>query len=120
MKQEVLPIKETNVLHDVQDTLLHNLRFGRRNYTIFQVGKAPLLRVSDVLALRCSGILEDDESIKKNAYIHDKKTEKPTNLYLRPVQQDLLEYYAWLQDNETHSEWLFPSTMHQERHITEK
>ena len=77
MKQEVLPIKETNVLHDVQDTLLHNLRFGRRNYTIFQVGKAPLLRVSDVLALRCSEILEDDESIKKNAYIHDKKTEKP-------------------------------------------
>lgn len=77
MKQEVLPIKDTNILHDVQDTLLHNFRFGRRKYTIFQVGKTTLLRVSDVLTLRRSEIFEDDGSIKKNAYIHDKKTEKP-------------------------------------------
>ena len=48
MKQLVLPIKDTNVLHEVEDTLLHNFREGRRNYTIFQVGKATLLRVSDV------------------------------------------------------------------------
>ena len=52
MKQLVLPIKDTNVLHEVEDTLLHNFREGRRNYTIFQIGKATLLRVSDVLALR--------------------------------------------------------------------
>ena len=40
MKQLVLPIKDSNVLHEVQDTLLNNFRFGRRNYTIFQFGKA--------------------------------------------------------------------------------
>ena len=69
MKQLVLPIKDTNVLHEVEDTLLHNFRFGRRNYTIFQVGKATLLRVSDVLALRRNEIYKTDGSIKKNAYI---------------------------------------------------
>lgn len=60
MKQHVLPIKDTNILHEVQDTLLNNFRYGRRNYTIFQVGKATLLRVSDVLALRRNEIFADD------------------------------------------------------------
>lgn len=119
MKPVVLPIKDSNVLHEVQDTLLNNFRFGRRNYTIFQVGKATLLRASDVLALRRNEIFDNDGT-KKNAYIHDKKTNKPNILYLKPVKQDLLDYYAWLQENNIQSEWLFPSTTHHDRHITEK
>ena len=120
MKPVVLPIKDSNVLHEVQDTLLNNFRFGRRNYTIFHVGKATLLRASDVLALRRNEIFDNDGTIKKNAYIHDKKTNKPNILYLKPVKQDLLDYYAWLQENNIQSEWLFPSTTHHDRHITEK
>ena len=120
MKQVVLPIKDSNVLHEVQDTLLNNFQFGRRNYTIFQVGKATLLRVSDLLALRRNEIFDDDGSIKKTAYIRDKKTNKPNTLYLKPVKQDLQDYYAWLQKNNNRSEWLFPSTTHHDRHITEK
>ena len=93
MKQHVLPIKDTNILHEV-----------------------------DVLALRRNEIFADDgtRTIKKNAYIRDKKTKKPNILYLKPVKQDLLDYYAWLQKNNIRSEWLFPSTTHQDRHITEK
>ncbi|MBJ7637771.1 site-specific integrase, partial [Weissella confusa] len=45
VQQIVLPIKDTNILKMVQDTLLDSVRAGRRNYTIFQVGKATLLRV---------------------------------------------------------------------------
>lgn len=120
MKQLVLPIKDTNVLHEVEDTLLNNFRFGRRNYTVFQVGKATLLRVSDVLALRRSEIYNDDGTIKKNAYIKDRKTGKPNTLYLRPVTQDLTDYLQWLQANNIQSEWLFPSITHRSRHITEK
>lgn len=52
VQQIVLPIKDSNVLKTVQDTLLDSFRAGRRNYTIFQVGKATLLRVSDVLTLK--------------------------------------------------------------------
>ena len=59
-------------------------------------------------------------TIKKNAYIRDKKTNKPNILYLKPVKQDLLDYYAWLQNNNIQSEWLFPSITHQDQHITEK
>lgn len=120
MKQLVLPIKDSNVLHEVQDTLLNNFRFGRRNYTIFQFGKATLLRVSDVLALRRNEIFTDDGLIKKNAYIRDKRTNKPNILYLKPIKQDLSQYYSWLDENSIHSEWLFPSLKHPERHISEK
>ena len=104
MKQLVLPIKDTNVLHEVEDTLLHNFREGRRNYTVFQVGKATLLRVSDVLALRRSEIYEDDGTIKKNAYIRDKKTGKPNVLYLKPVKQDLIDYFNWLNEQNIQSD----------------
>ena len=120
MKQLVLPIKDTNILHEVEDTLLHNFREGRRNYTIFQVGKATLLRVSDVLALRRSEIYEDDGTIKKNAYIRDKKTGKSNILYLKPVKQDLIDYFNWLNEKNIQSEWLFPSSRDYSRHITEK
>lgn len=120
MKQLVLPIKDSNILHEVQDTLLNNFRYGRRNYTIFQVGKATLLRVSDVLALRRNEIFNDDGTIKKNAYIRDKKTDKPNTLYLKPVNQDLIDYLQWLNENKIQSDWLFHSIKHPDRHITEK
>ena len=60
VQQIVLPIKDSNILKMVQDTLLDSFRAGRRNYTIFQVGKATLLRVSDVMKLK-----KTDELISK-------------------------------------------------------
>ena len=120
MKQKVLPIKDTNVLHEVEDTLLNEFRFGRRNYTIFKTGMVTLLRVSDVLALKKSDVYEEDGKIKANAYIKDKKTGKPNTLYLKPLQQDLSTYWQWLKNNNLESNWLFPSTKQLDRHITEK
>ena len=55
-QQIVLPIKDSNVLKMVQDTLLDSFRTGRRNYTVFQVGKATLLRVGDVMTLTYLGL----------------------------------------------------------------
>ncbi|MCG0740040.1 MULTISPECIES: site-specific integrase [Lactobacillaceae] len=120
MQQVVLPIKDSNVLKEVQDTLLNNFKAGRRNYTIFQVGKATLLRVSDVMGLKQADIFNPDGSIKQNAFIHDRKTGKPNTLYLKPVQTELLLYRQWLLDHKLDSEWLFPSIQHPECHITEK
>lgn len=120
MQQVVLPIKDSNVLKEVQDTLLNNFKAGRRNYTVFQVGKATLLRVSDVMRLKQADIFNPDGSIKQNAFIHDRKTGKPNTLYLKPVQTELLLYRQWLLDHKLDSEWLFPSIQHPECHITEK
>ena len=120
MRQIVLPIKDSNVLKEVQDTLLHSFEAGRRNYTIFQVGKATLLRVSDVMRLRYNDVYNLDGSVKNNAYIHDKKTGKKNILYLNPIENDLIIYWAWLCERDIKSEWLFPSLHDNSRHITEK
>jgi len=120
MQQIVLPIKDSNVLKEVQDTLLHNFRAGRRNYTVFQVGKATLLRVSDVMKLRWVDVFNENGTVRQNAFIHDQKTGKANLLYLKPVQTDLLAYQAWLQENHLVSAWLFPSLQNPERHISEK
>ena len=84
MKQLVLPIKDTNILHEVEDTLLHNFREGRRNYTIFQVGKATLLRVSDVLALRRNEIYKTDGTSRKMLIFAIKR---PENLIFYTLNQ---------------------------------
>lgn len=73
MQQVVLSIKDSNVFKEVLDTLLNNFKAGRRNYMIFQVGKATLLRVSDVIRLKQTDIFNPDGSIKQNAFIHDRK-----------------------------------------------
>ena len=122
MRQIVLPIKDSNVLKEVQDTLLHNFKAGRRNYTIFQVGKATLLRVSDVLRLKQTDVFYDYGAIRQHAFIKDKKTGKPNTLYLRPVMNDLAIYQQWLKCNryEGQTEWLFPSTTRPDKHIDER
>lgn len=120
MKQVVLPIKDSNVLSEVQDTLLHSFKAGRRNYTIFQVGKATLLRVSDVMMLKWTDVFDEGGNVRQNAFIHDKKTGKPNTLYLKPVKADLLLYRDWLRQAGIESEWLFPSLAHHDQHITEK
>jgi len=124
VKQLVLPIKDSNVLSQVKDTLLNNFNYGRRNYTVFQVGKATLLRVSDVLALRYDDVFASDHSVQSHVLIHDKKTGKPNELYLEPVSDDLKVYYNWLESNGIHSEWLFPSLKKQnintDTHINER
>lgn len=122
MRQLVLPIKDPNVLADVKDTLLNNFNAGRRNYTIFQVGKATLLRVSDVLRLKQNDVFDDYGAVRQRAFIKDKKTGKQNTLYLRPVTNDLAIYQQWLKRNryERTTEWLFPSTTRPSKHIDER
>ncbi|WP_251575365.1 site-specific integrase [Limosilactobacillus agrestimuris] len=122
MKQLVLPIKDSNILSEVQDTLLNNFKAGRRNYTIFQVGKATLLRVSDVLRLKQSDVFDDYGTIREHAFIKDKKTGKQNTLYLKPVVSDLAMYQQWLKRKryEGTTEWLFPSITRPQKHIDER
>ena len=72
------------------------------------------------MTLKKSDIYNSDGSVKHTAFIHDKKTGKANTLYLKPVQQDLLQYHDWLVQENINSEWLFPSPSHHNRHITEQ
>nr|WP_159372559.1 tyrosine-type recombinase/integrase [Ligilactobacillus acidipiscis]SNZ28670.1 integrase/recombinase plasmid associated, putative [Ligilactobacillus acidipiscis]SPM00138.1 integrase/recombinase plasmid associated, putative [Ligilactobacillus acidipiscis] len=120
MKQKVLPIKDSNVLIKVQRCLQDDFKAGVRNYTIFQVGKATLLRVSDILRLKRADVFDDQGNVRQNAFLHDHKTGKANRLYLKPVTGDLLAYQKWLQQANLVSPWLFPSIQRPEKHIAEK
>ncbi|MBW1605575.1 tyrosine-type recombinase/integrase [Lactobacillus sp. Sy-1] len=122
-EEKVYPIKDDQTLIDVEDTLMHNFaKSGHRNYMIFQLGKATLLRCSDVMKLKYLDAFDDDGILKDSSYIHDQKTGKQNRLYLKPVANDLLRYQQWrqkmLRSRHQTSEWLFPSIMYPERHIT--
>ncbi|MHA8111130.1 tyrosine-type recombinase/integrase [Lactobacillaceae bacterium Melli_B4] len=122
-EEKVYPIKDDQILKAVQDTLLHNFdKSGPRNYMIFQLGKATLLRCSDVMKLKYLDVFDDDGILKDTGYIHDQKTGKQNKLYLRPVANDLLVYQQWrqklLKKRHQPSEWLFPSIMYPNKHIT--
>lgn len=96
--------------------LLHNFKAGRRNYTIFQVGKETSLRVSDGT--------HGDPLTKTEPYVRvclstTRKTVKST-YYLKPVQQDLVAYQAWCLEHHSVAEWLFFSIQRPDRCITEK
>lgn len=116
----VQPIKDSNVLNDVKDVLKNNFKYGQRNYTIFQVGKATLLRVSDVLNLKYSDVFQSDGTIHKRVISKDKKTGKRNTLYLDPIKDDLEIYKKWLDDNQIVSEWLFPSSNNHSKPISPK
>ena len=77
-QQIVLPIEDSNVLKMVQDTLLDSFRAGRRNYTIFQVGKATLLRVSDVMTLKNQMSIIPKELLKIRSLFMIKRQAKQT------------------------------------------
>ena len=62
MGQKVLPIKDSNVLHQVQRCLREDFKAGRRNYTIFQLGRATWLQVSDLLRLTRADVFDDREN----------------------------------------------------------
>lgn len=57
MTNGAISIKVSNVLKMVQDKLLDSFRAGRSNYTIFEVGKATILRVIDVMTLKKTDVL---------------------------------------------------------------
>ncbi len=129
MKQIVKPIKDTNILQQVQECLINDSKkCGRRNYTIFQTGKATLLRVSDVLRLRKEDVYNERGRVKCNAYIIDKKTKKRNVLYLKPIETDLEDYYDWLERCEQNepdkrvfsSPWMFPPFTRPNKHIDEQ
>ena len=118
--QKVLPIKDTNTLHEVEETLLHNFKFGRRNYAIFKLGLVTMLRVSDLLSLRRNEVFNDDDSIKSQAFTVDQKTQKHNILYLKPAIYDLSIYIKWLNEHDPESKWLFPSSQHHDQHVSIK
>ena len=112
-RTKVLPIKDEQILKQVEDTLLNKFQYGMRNYTIFQIGKVTLLRVSDVLSLHYYDVFERYGKVKLNAYLNSS-----TVLYLDPLEVDLVRYRLWRESYHINSKWLFPSMQNQDKPLS--
>lgn len=112
-KTRVLPIKDKQTLKRVEDTLFNRFQYGIRNYTIFQVGKITLLRVSDVLSLRYDDVFDEYGKVKLNAYLNSS-----TALYLDPLEVDLVRYRLWRETRQINSTWLFPSMQNPDKPLS--
>nr|WP_321316020.1 tyrosine-type recombinase/integrase [uncultured Ligilactobacillus sp.] len=112
-KAKILPIKDEQILKQVEDTLLNKFQYGMRNYTIFQVGKMTLLRVSDVLSLHYHDVFDEQGKVKLNAYLNSS-----TALYLDPLEVDLVRYRLWRETHRINSMWLFPSMQNQQKSLS--
>lgn len=55
--KDVRPITNPKILNEFLNRLKNDTTGGMRNYTVFQTGKATLLRVSDVMKLKKRGRL---------------------------------------------------------------
>lgn len=114
MKRKILPIKNNQVLKQVEDALLYKFNYGTRNHMIFQVGKVTLLRVSDVLNLHYHDIFNEQGKVKLNTYL-----DSLTALYLDPLEVDLVRYRLWRETHQINSMWLFPSMQNQQKHLSQ-
>lgn len=117
---KVKPLKTFAEIKEVQDTLLKHFKAGRRNYTIFEVGKTTCLRVSDVLALKYDDVYDKFGKVKIRTQIKEQKTQKRRMLYLKPCKKILEEYRDWLAENNFNSQWLFPSVSDLEKPLSRK
>lgn len=122
--KDVRPITNPKILNEFLNRLKNDTTGGIRNYTVFQTGKATLLRVSDVMKLKKEDVYDDHGNVKKIALTTDKKTKKPNKLYLRPIRQELINYRNWLQNYQAdtgelvfQSKWLFPSLRRPANHL---
>lgn len=120
VKQLVEPIKDFQQQKQVEDTLLHHFKQGRRNYTIWRLGMKTLLRVGDVLALKYSDVYDTDGKVKHEVTIHDEKTKKLNTLRLYLAEDELNKYHDWLVENGIKSEYLFPSSQDTSEHVSKK
>lgn len=111
---KVLPIKDDQVLKQVEDALLNHFHYGIRNYTIFQMGKVTLLKASDLLKLRYVDVFDEQGNVKLNTYLNSS-----TVLYLDPIQVDLVRYRIWRETNHINSFWLFPSMQDQQKPLSQ-
>ncbi|MGX5378300.1 tyrosine-type recombinase/integrase [Ligilactobacillus sp. LYQ135] len=112
-RTKVLPIKDGQILSQVENTLLNHFKYGMRNYTIFQVGKVTLLRVPDILSLYYHDVFDEYGKVKLNAYLNSS-----TALYLDPLEVDLVRYRLWRETYQINSTWLFPSMQNQNKPLS--
>lgn len=111
----VQPLRSKADVNLLLDSLKNNTgKFGQRNRLIGLIGVNTGMRISDILALRVSMVLDNNHNvverfrtidIKTN---HTKATNKTHYVYLNEILRKEIKQY--LRERHSRSVWLFPSS----------
>ena len=105
--QKTDPITSREDYIRIREALLKQAN-GVRNATIWTLGIALGLRVSDLAKLKWKYFLDEDLSFKVKTVIHEQKTSKLNNIYITEIiQKALLEYMAYLDYNIDMDDFIF-------------
>jgi integrase len=95
---EVQPIRDSNIVRCIAEDLKAK---KTRNYLIFMAGLYTGRRISDVLKLKVSDIIDTNGRCKETIYVRETKTKKRITLPIqKELRKELQEYCAGLAPHE--------------------
>jgi len=102
----VEPIRDKNKINLMKKVLKNN---SIRNYLLFTIGINTGLRISDLLKLKFSDVVDLKEKIKDNIYIREQKTSKEKKFSLNKTVKDSIKEYLSSLDKYELDWYLFKS-----------
>lgn len=103
---EVSPIKSKKKLNDIKIYLRGQ---SPRDYLLFMVGLSSALRISDILKLKMSDILNINGNIKERVIIHEKKTGKSKQFVITKNLKQAIKEYLDVTPNWDCDDYIFQS-----------
>lgn len=108
----VQPIRDKN---KIQEMKIELKKKGTRDYLLFVVGINTGLRISDIIKLKVSDVLNEDSTVKYHISIIEKKTKKKKKFKINDtLTREFKEYCKNLKMND----YLFASRKGNNKHIT--
>lgn len=108
--EDVEPIKNKYKLREFLAEMKKH-RNGQEMATVFITSMLLLLRVSDVLKLKCEDVFDLRGKVKSDVRSYDRKTGKVNILQFQTAKPTLLLYKDWLKSKNIQSVYLFPAIM---------
>ncbi|MCY9695900.1 site-specific integrase [Paenibacillus alginolyticus] len=102
----VQPIRDKKQINTIKEFLKAT---NLRDYCLFTVGINSGLRISDLLKLKVSDVIDKNGEIKERIYIREKKTNKVKDFPISEAANDSLREYIPERKNYTYEEPLFIS-----------
>lgn len=111
----VEPIRDKNKINLMKKVLKNN---SIRNYLLFTIGINTGLRISDLLKLKFSDVVDLKEKIKDNIYIREQKTSKEKKFSLNKTVKDSIKEYISSLDKYEFDWYLFKSKKGENKSIS--
>ncbi len=95
------PIKNKKDVNRLLNYYLTEENFNLRNHLLITVGLFTAFRISDILSMRWSDVLNDDGMVVDMITIREKKTKKYNSVYVNKTLETAIAQFATEEDDKT-------------------